>query len=77
MRFIEDASEEVEVFLICIAWKSFRAVSTSSEEKSPVIIFFRGAIITLMALDLSLNNHKDAGSGNVSVTFCIRVFYSG
>lgn len=68
---------KVEVFFICIALNSFTAVSTSSEEKSPVIIFFRGAIITLIAFDLSLNNHKDAGSGNVSVTFCIRVFYSG
>lgn len=70
-------SIEVEVFFICIALNSFMAVSTSSEEKSPVIIFFLGAIITLIALDLSLNNHRDAGSGNVNVTFCIRVFYSG
>jgi hypothetical protein len=50
----------VRVLASLTAWNCCTATSTSSEEKGPVIVFLRGVTVTLIALDLSLKDHKES-----------------
>ena len=64
----------IEVLARGTARNCCTAKSTSSLENGPLIVFFLGVTVTLIALDLSLNDHKESWLGKDNVTFCIRVF---
>ena len=71
----EEVFVVVEALAIRFAWNCFTARSTSSDEKGPLMVFLLGVTVTLIALDLSLNDHKESWLGKDNVTFCIRVFF--
>ena len=73
--FIGKVFVAVEALASGTARNSSTARSISSEENLPLIVFLLGVTVTLIALDLSLNDHKESWFGKDNVTFCIRVFF--
>jgi hypothetical protein len=71
---IDEVFVLVVVLATATAWNRVTAMSTSSEEKGPVIVFLLGVTATLIALELSLNDHRESWLGKDNVTFGIRVF---
>lgn len=71
----EEVFVEVEAFARGTARNCCTARSISSDENLPLIVFLLGVTVTLMAFDLSLNDHKESWLGKDNVTFCIRVFF--